>query len=164
MGRREFLDTLGAQLQGSLSPAEIEGHLHYYNEYIMESIAAGKTEAQVMEELGSPMMIAKTLIGSAGETETQQTKSGFKEQDGYGYQSQESENYYDSMEGQRSGRQRFHTFHISPFVAKWVIPVAIILILVFVFSLIGTVISFVARFFVPIMVIVLVIAIFKSRE
>lgn len=166
MGRREFLDTLRMQLQGVLSPAEIEGHLHYYNEYITESIASGKTEQEVMEELGNPTMIARTLIDSAQAEERREERGygNFRSQDDYGRSDSRSGEYdYGTQEEDRFQR-KVHTFHISPFVAKWVIPLVVILILFLLFSLLGTVVAFAARFFVPILAVVLVIAIIKSRN
>lgn len=166
MGRREFLETLRTQLQGVLSPAEIEGHLHYYNEYITESIASGKTEQEVMEELGNPMMIARTLIDSAQaeERREERTYSSYGSQDFFGGSDfgTEGPDYGAQEEGRF--QRKVHTFHISPFVAKWVIPLVIILILLLLFSLLGTVVAFAARFFVPILAVILVIAIIKSRN
>ena len=65
MTKREFLDTLRMQLEGELSPSQIEGHLHYYDEYISEATAAGRRESDVLDELGSPVFIAKTLLETA---------------------------------------------------------------------------------------------------
>ena len=142
MRKREFLDTLRSQLRGVMSEAEIEGHLHYYNEYISESIASGKTEAQVMEELGSPVMIARTLIDSAGTA-------------GQG-------NYRDAGSSYEEPKQE-EVKHGSG-INRWAITALIILLLFLILAFVGRVIAFAVRFFVPIMVVVLVIAIIKSRK
>lgn len=166
MGRREFLDTLRTQLQGVLSPSEIEGHLHYYQEYIAESIASGKTEQEVMEELGNPIMIARTLIDSAQAEERREewTYGSFGNQEFFGgFDSRASENDYGEEE-KGSFKRKIHTFHISPFAAKWVIPLVVILIVFLLLTLLGTVVAFAARFFVPILAVILVIAIVKSRN
>lgn len=140
MGKKEFLDILRTQLQGSLSQAEIEGHLHYYKEYISESVAEGKSEAQVLEELGSPVMIARTLIDSA---------RAMKQEDSSNSSSHDPE------------EEEFHTGMKLP---KWWIPVVIILALFFILSIVGKVVALAARFFVPIMVVVLIAALIKSRR
>lgn len=154
MTKREFLNTLRSQLQGELSAAQIDGHVHYYEEYINEEMASGKTESEVMEELGSPVFIAKTLLSTSDGSMQQDTDTyyGSRQDD---YQDQENSSYF--------GR-KVHTWNISPFVAKWVIPIVLVLILVLVLSLLGTVAMIVARFFVPILLVVLVIAIFKSHN
>ena len=151
MTKREFLDTLRSQLQGELSDAQIDGHIHYYEEYIAESMTAGKTESEVLDELGSPVFIAKTLLSTADTKGYQGSESGSGEQEPY----RQEENFY--------GR-KVHTWNISPFVVKWVIPIVLVLILLVIFSLLGTVAMLIARFFVPILLVVLVIAIFKSHN
>lgn len=151
MKKREFLDTLRSQLQGELSDAQIDGHIHYYDEYIREAMAAGKTEAEVMEELGSPVFIAKTLLS---------TPEASSQQNGETYNGETGEN---NSSGDFFNR-RIHTWNINPFVAKWVIPILLVLILIIVLSLLGTAVMLVARFFIPILLVVLVIAIFKSHS
>lgn len=155
MTKREFLETLRSQLQGELSNAQIDGHIHYYEEYIAETMATGKTEREVLDELGSPVFIAKTLLSTAGTQNYQENYQGSGDSGSGQGAYQQEENYY--------GR-KVHTWNISPFVAKWVIPIVLVLILLVVFSLLGTVAMLIARFFVPILLVVLVIAIFKSHN
>ena len=77
MTKREFLDTLRMQLEGELSPSQIEGHLHYYDEYISEATAAGRRESDVLDELGSPVFIAKTLLETGGSGNAHCNSEGF---------------------------------------------------------------------------------------
>ena len=46
MTKREFLNTLQMQLEGELTPSQVEGHLRYYSEYISDAIASGKGSAE----------------------------------------------------------------------------------------------------------------------
>lgn len=144
MTKREFLDTLRMQLEGELSPSQIEGHLHYYDEYISEAAAAGRRESDVLDELGSPVFIAKTLLETA-----QPAGSG---------------EYYEETPQQEEFQGRVHTWNIHPLVAKWVFPIIGIAIVLFLLWLIGSVAAFALRFFVPILLIVLVISIFRRRN
>ena len=48
-------------------------------------------------------------------------------------------------------------------VLKWVIPIAVGIVLFVVFSLVGSLIMLVARFFVPLLLIVLVISLFRRH-
>ncbi|MDO4345684.1 MAG: DUF1700 domain-containing protein [Eubacteriales bacterium] len=156
MTKREFLDTLQAQLQGELPAAEIDGHLHYYEEYISESVRAGKSESQVLEELGSPVFIAKTLLDTAEAAETGGREYGYRSES-YGSETEET------AESRGNFERHIHTWNISPFVAKWVIPIVAVVIIFLLLSLLGSVVALAARFFVPILLVVLVIAIFKSH-
>ncbi|MFR8171948.1 MAG: DUF1700 domain-containing protein [Marvinbryantia sp.] len=144
MTKREFLDTLRMQLEGELSPSQIEGHLHYYDEYISEATAAGRRESDVLDELGSPVFIAKTLLETA--------------------QPADSGEYYEEAPRQEEFQGRVHTWRIHPLVAKWVFPIVGIAIVLLLLWLIGSVAAFALRFFVPILLIVLVISIFRRRN
>ncbi|MDO4523397.1 MAG: DUF1700 domain-containing protein [Eubacteriales bacterium] len=151
MNKREFLDTLRAQLTGSLSPTEIEGHLHYYNEYITEAVASGRTEQEVMDELGSPVFIARTLMDAAEVTADEQetTQAGYAQSDD------------DFVRQKHSG---FRIFEIYPPVLKWVLPIALVLLLVLAISLLSSVVVLVTRFFVPIVLVILVIKLFQRHD
>ena len=132
------------QLEGELSPSQIEGHLHYYDEYISEATAAGRRESDVLDELGSPVFIAKTLLETA--------------------QPADSGEYYEEAPRQEEFQGRVHTWRIHPLVAKWVFPIVGIAIVLLLLWLIGSVAAFALRFFVPILLIVLVISIFRRRN
>ena len=44
MDRNEFVSTLRAVLTGEVSSAVVEENVRYYNSYISQEIASGKTE------------------------------------------------------------------------------------------------------------------------
>lgn len=62
MNRQEFLETLGRALKRDLSDAEVMDNIQYYDNYIEEEIKGGKSEALVLEQLGDPRLIAKTIL------------------------------------------------------------------------------------------------------
>lgn len=62
MTKQEFLETLGKILKRELSETETQENLHYYDSYIAQECAKGKTEQQVLEELGDPRLIARTIL------------------------------------------------------------------------------------------------------
>ncbi len=64
MTQYEFIQELEMALQGQVSPQIVEYNVNYYREYIREQLASGKTQEEVFELLGSPRMIAKTIISS----------------------------------------------------------------------------------------------------
>lgn len=66
MTKQEFLEGLRRYLSGSLEYRQVNEHLRYYTEYIDSQIRQGKSEEQVMQELGDPRLIAKTLSGMEG--------------------------------------------------------------------------------------------------
>ncbi len=67
MTKAEFLEALRMKLMGEVSTVEIENTIRYYDEYIRDKVNQGKTEEQVLSELGSPLLIARTIIDTAGQ-------------------------------------------------------------------------------------------------
>ena len=62
MTKSEFLEILRQQLDGEMPSGEIYSNIHYYDQYIDKELLSGKTEEEVMNALGDPRLIAKTLI------------------------------------------------------------------------------------------------------
>lgn len=153
MSKKEFLDTLRSQLEGELSQNEINGHIRYYRDYIEQQMRSGKSEQQVLDELGSPVFIAKTLLDTSAHT-----------YEGSGYEDRGYESREDDYEREEECEGKVHTFHFNPLVARWLIPIVVAFVLVLGFALFGTALAFVIRYFVPILAILLVISIFKNNR
>ena len=62
MDRKEFLDILREQLAGNMQEGKAAAHIRYYEDYIQSQVRGGRPESEVLEELGDPRLIAKTLI------------------------------------------------------------------------------------------------------
>ena len=62
MNRQEFLENLRSQLVGQMQEGKAAAHLRYYEDYIQSQVRGGRSEQEVLEELGDPRLIAKTLI------------------------------------------------------------------------------------------------------
>ena len=60
MSKKEFLAILQETLAGQIPESEIANQLDYYKSYINDS----DSEKQVLEELGDPRLIARTIITS----------------------------------------------------------------------------------------------------
>ena len=65
MSRDEFLNNLREALSGRVPEQVISDNLNYYARYIDEQTGSGKSEAQVLEMLGDPRLLAKTIEGSS---------------------------------------------------------------------------------------------------
>ena len=66
MDRRQFLDELQRALSSDLAQRDIQDNIEYYNDYIRSEIAKGRTESEVLDELGDPWMLARTIKDSKG--------------------------------------------------------------------------------------------------
>ena len=65
MNKEQFLHDLTVQLNLSVSDQVIREQIAYYDSYICGEVQKGRSEAEVIEELGSPRLLAKTIIDTA---------------------------------------------------------------------------------------------------
>lgn len=65
MTKAEFLEKLRRALNGNMSAAAVEDNIQFYDSYFSSQTAQGRTEADVLNELGDPRILARTLIDAA---------------------------------------------------------------------------------------------------
>lgn len=68
MSKQEFIRELERALQGEVDRSIVAENVAYYQSYIEEQIGKGMPEADVLEQLGSPILIARTIIDTNGGT------------------------------------------------------------------------------------------------
>lgn len=61
MTKTEFMTELQRALNGRLGSAEAAPHVNFYQEYIEIEVRNGREEKEVIDELGSPRLIAKNI-------------------------------------------------------------------------------------------------------
>ena len=105
MSREEFLKILRESLSMSLENDAINEQLDYYDRYISDEVEKGRTEKEVIEELGDPRLIAKTI-------KTVSKTDDLKTDDESGYnQSQGSSNTQQRYVGeQTSSNKKYATY------------------------------------------------------
>ena len=62
MNREEFLRGLENALSGNVPPSVVRDNLRYYDDYIRSERQKGRSEADIMDELGDPRLIARTIL------------------------------------------------------------------------------------------------------
>ena len=62
MNKKEFLDILYEQLSGQMPEGNVAAHVQYYRNYIEEEQRKGRSEDDILNELGDPHLIARTLL------------------------------------------------------------------------------------------------------
>ncbi len=65
MTKEEFLTELRTSLTGNVSSDLINDNLNYYEDYINTEIRKGKSEEEVLDGLGSPRLLARTITETA---------------------------------------------------------------------------------------------------
>ena len=64
MTEEEFLTELSEALRGKVSAEVIDVNLRYYREYLSRQREAGRKEEDIIAEIGTPQMIAKTILSA----------------------------------------------------------------------------------------------------
>lgn len=68
MNKEEFLSQLRTALNGNIDSALVQENMEYYSRYIDEEVGKGKSEAQVLQMLGEPWILARTIIDACDGT------------------------------------------------------------------------------------------------
>lgn len=101
MTKQEFLSGLETALSGEVSQQVFLENMRYYQGYIEDELQKGRSEAEVLEELGSPRLIARTIIDAAeAEEEAETGRFGFS--GGFGRETQ-TDGQYGPESGSRGG-------------------------------------------------------------
>lgn len=67
MDKKNFIETLRRALYGKTDHTSLEEHIRYYETYIDQEMSKGRTEKEVLDELGDPRLIARTILETAGQ-------------------------------------------------------------------------------------------------
>lgn len=133
MTKQEFLENLRRSLSG-LDYQTINNHMQYYTEYIEVEIRKGRSEEEVLGELGDPRLIAKTIL------EMEDTESF-------------TEEYVDEEPGKDNDRYvtiKGKTFRLP----GWLFTLIVCVIFVCILSVIFTVVAWAMPYVIVIAVIV----------
>lgn len=150
MDKYEFITNLQRHLTGKVSTEKLQEITAYYNDYIDSQIRKGKTEEEVLTELGDPRLLAKTITAAEGNG-------------GYG---ETFETVYESREEEREEKRR----NAKNLLKVWGLRLAVIIAVMLFFSILfkivglafGIFIRFVVPVLIPVMVIYAVIEIFRK--
>ena len=155
MNKIEFLNNLRAALSSELPANEIESNIQFYNEYITTNMSQ-KSEEEILQELGDPRLIAKTII------ETYQIShgtsyNGYRNVNDYReYQTSDNREDYnqDSNTSRNSNNKSYFDLRTS---VKWyhklLLVIVIIAILSLLFFLSSIAISVFLNFGIPVLII-----------
>lgn len=172
MNKQEFLDRLRMALNGRITPGQVTDNINYYSDYIDAQMRAGKSEEEVLKELGDPRLIAKTIISTSGGSEMygqgyQDRASGYYQEEAYqdtyqggNYSGNYPNGYQGSYQesGQDSGRHHGKVYHMP----GWLLAVIIILVVVLVLGMVFSVLSFLMPVILPILVVVFLVKLFRD--
>lgn len=157
MCKKEFLDILYNQLSGQMPEGSVAAHVQYYRNYIEDEQQKGRTETDILNDLGDPRLIARTLLDTevgAGNPQNGSTYSATYNEADYDY------NEYDSSDSAREHVKK-HSFKLD--LSTWYGKVAVILIAAVVLLLLVTILGILIPVVIVAGVIMYIVSQFRKQ-
>ena len=157
MSKTEFLDILYNQLSGQMPEGSVAAHVQYYRNYIEDEQQKGRTETDILNDLGDPRLIARTLLDTevgAGNPQNGSTYSAIYNEADSDY------NEYDSSDSAR-GHVKKHSFKLD--LSTWYGKVAVILIAAVVLLLLVTILGILIPVVIVAGVIMYIVSQFREQ-
>ena len=159
MTREEFLKKLKEALENDLSGRIVQENVSYYESYIIEEIRKGRAESEVIEELGDPWVIARSIIDMAeGEPGTKEAYYGSAKSSSR--QERAADRYTDGMG--KSGN--IHVFSMDSWWKKLLVILGLIGIFLIIIAVIGGIFSLLMPIIVPVLCIALIFRLIRGRR
>lgn len=161
MSKTEFLQDLKRELEGRIPYSVIQENLRYYDTYISEEAAKGQSEDEVIESLGGPRIIARTILDAAFDTEDR--PDGYES---YGGEAS-SEGYEDNSrrESESSMHRNIHYVDFSKWHVRLIAGLAVFLVIFLLmtvfFGIIGLA-SWILSYIWPVLLVFLILWMFRG--
>ena len=160
MRKEEGLQILRRALTGDVPPGVVEENIRYYDGYIADEVRKGRTEEEVIAEIGDPRLIARTI------EDTTDGAGNSRYQSGSGYE-------YDSgpdMGRDEGGYARspfdpgrsFHIFAMDKWYGKLLAALVVFGVIYLVFTIIGGIFALLMPFIGPLFMIWLIVTIIRN--
>lgn len=152
MTRQEFLDELRTILAGEISAEATMDAYRYYSNYIDEEINKGKREEDVIEELGKPSLIAKSIIAAASgerDADVEYTEDGRTKKV---YRSKTYGQTRETKDAKETKESKTFRFDLNAWYAKLIGVLLLLLLIVVVFLVIKVGVFFLVTFGIPILI------------
>ena len=165
MSKEEFLQELREALAGDVPEAVIRDNLSYYGSYLSQEMAKGRSVDEIVEEIGEPFIVARTIIdhceasgacgGNDGYGSYQETYSDTRSQGGnQGY----------GTSGQQNPFPNMRYIDLNKWYWKLLAIVLLFSVVSLVFQIIGGIFALLIRFSGPICMIALLVWFFKKLK
>lgn len=147
MDRIEFTDKLQHALAGGLNSAAVAENVRYYRDYIDVEIRKGRSEEEVLESLGDPRLLAKSIIEA-------NKRAGLNEGTNQNYDEETPDRVYGEQEV--SGQ--------AVRMPGWLIILILVVVFLVIIGIVFSVISVLAPIIIPVLVVLLLVNFFRGRR
>lgn len=148
MDRTEFIDRLQRALAGGVNSSRVAENVQYYREYIDVEIRKGRSEEEVLDSLGDPRLLAKSIIEA-------NKRAGVSEG---------TNRMYDEETREDSGGEWRKTVRENVMrIPGWLILLIAVVVFLLIIGLVFSVISVLAPIIIPVLLVILLVNYFKRR-
>lgn len=156
MNRSEFLNKLREALENDLSGPAVRENVEYYDAYIQSEIQNGKSEKEVLDMLGDPWIIARTIISS------EENEKGYYGGTSYGYGAGSNNSVEEDTE-KEIRHPILHLMGIDTWWKRLLFFAGTIIVLMIIVAVITGLIAAVLPFALPLLILVLILRIMSGR-
>ncbi|KAB1440943.1 DUF1700 domain-containing protein [Candidatus Galacturonibacter soehngenii] len=160
MSKYEFLNILQVTLDGEVSQDVIDENLLYYNNYIDDEIRKGKKEIDILQLLGEPRLIAKTIIETSSVTKSTRTYTYSNEMEDEMQDKTNQRGFHASYDEHEGWDLRYGKFKINSWYGKMIL----IILLIVVLCLVGQIAVAILPIIFPVVVIFLLVSYFTGNR
>lgn len=132
MDKRTFMEKLQRALAGGLNSSQVADNMRYYQDYIEYEIRKGRTETDVLEQLGDPRLLAKSIIEA--------NKHGGES---YGSNREYDEEVTDNPQPGKKIRSFNYDLRLPGWLIMLIATVVVVIVIGFVTSLISVLLPFI---------------------
>lgn len=148
MDRTEFMEKLQRSLAGGVNSSRVAENVQYYREYIDVEIRKGRSEKEVLEGLGDPRLLAKSIIEA-------NKRAGISEGTNRTY----DEETVDERYGAQEKSEGDGTVHMP----GWLVALIAVVIFLLIIGVVFSVVSFLAPIIIPVLLVILMVNYFKGK-
>mgnify|MGYP000791481384 CR=1 FL=1 len=134
MNKDEFLRRLEEALSGEVPASVIRDNLNYYADYLSQELGKGRTMDEIIEEIGEPNIVARTIIDSA--EAAGETGDGYGSFEDASPRGDDRRSTYSQESYQNGSTPNIHYFDLNKWYWKLLAVVVVVLFLMLLFTLI----------------------------
>ncbi len=152
MKLQDFLEELKNALDGEIPPTQIEVNLKYYREYVKQKQQQGETEEEILNELGDPRLIARTIIDTShlNKNTEKRYNTTYPKKDSY----TDTENENPDLSSK--------VYHMPLWLFKVIAIIVILLIISILFWIGGMAVKLILKVGIPLLIIYLLYSVIKE--
>ncbi len=144
MTKEEFIKELRSALSGEVNQDVLNENIQYYDQYLSQEQQKGRTIDEIVEEIGNPRLIARTIIDTSSNVSA--TSSD-----------------YDQQTEQNDGVNYSKTIRKAK-IGIWAAVLIIVLILIGVIAILGRVIQLFAPILLPLLLISIAVRLLTKQR